>query len=94
MCNFTLDFIYMNSTQFNYFQHFKGGFYRVLFTAMDSETLETLIVYQAMYGENDIWVRPEKNFFSFVEINGKKVPRFRKLSREESKCLQQKIEVT
>lgn len=84
----------MNMMQIKYFQHFKGGIYRVLYIARDSETKERMVVYQAMYGNFDIWIRAEKNFFSLIEIDGEKIPRFRKLSKEESKCLQQKIEVT
>ncbi len=74
-----------------YFQHFKGGLYKLLLIAKDSETMEQVVVYQAMYGKSDIWVRPEKNFFSIVNNNGEEVPRFRELTKEEFLCLHQKI---
>ena len=56
----------------------KGTLYRVHFVAKDSETLEDMVVYEALY-ENSLskfWVRPAKMWFEEVEVNGKKVPRF------------------
>ena len=34
-----------------YFQHFKGGKYRFIHSAFDSETQERMVVYQALYGD-------------------------------------------
>lgn len=39
------------------YRHFKGNEYRVLYVAKHSETLEPMVVYQALYGEYGIWVR-------------------------------------
>ncbi len=75
-----------------YFQHFKGGLYKLLFIAKDSESIEKVVVYQAMYGRFDIWVRPEKRFFDFVNLNEEEIPRFKELTKEEFLCLQSKIE--
>ena len=58
------------------YRHFKGNDYTLLSVARHSETLEELVVYQAMYGEKGIWVRPLKLFVEEVEQNGKRVPRF------------------
>ena len=44
--------------------------------AQHSETLEDLVVYRALYGEGELWVRPKEMFLSMVEQEGKKVPRF------------------
>ena len=40
------------------YRHFKGNHYRLLYVAKHSETLEPMVVYQALYGEHGIWVRP------------------------------------
>lgn len=58
------------------YRHFKGGLYRVLYTARHSETLEEMVVYQALYGEMGIWVRPAAMWAEEVEQEGKTQPRF------------------
>lgn len=63
-----------------YFRHFKGGLYRYVCSALDSETLERLVVYQALYGERAFWVRPERMFFSKVSRGGKELQRFTEVS--------------
>lgn len=40
------------------YRHYKGNFYEVLSLATHSETLETMVVYRALYGAHGIWVRP------------------------------------
>jgi len=61
------------------YQHYKGHFYRVIGIARHGETLEELVIYEALYENPDgkLWVRPLKMFLEKVEINGKKVPRFK-----------------
>ena len=58
------------------YRHFKGKEYLVLYIARHSETLEELVVYQALYGEKSIWVRPLDMFLEQVEVNGVLVNRF------------------
>ena len=58
------------------FRHFKGGHYRLEGFAKDSETLEEMVVYRALYGERDLWVRPAKMFFETVQRDGKTMKRF------------------
>lgn len=40
------------------YRHYKGNFYEVLSLATHSETLESMVVYRALYGEKGVWVRP------------------------------------
>ena len=60
------------------YKHSKTGkLYKVNFVAKHSETLEDMVVYEALYeSENKYWVRPQSMFTEEVEMNGKKVPRF------------------
>ena len=66
-----------------YYRHFKGGVYRLVGIAKDSETLEEMVVYQAMYGERQLWVRPKEIFFGKVERDGKVFERFTEIGPEE-----------
>ena len=58
------------------YMHYKGNKYKVLCTAKHSETLEEMVVYQALYGDGDIWVRPLSMWNEEVLVDGKKVKRF------------------
>ena len=58
------------------YRHHKGQRYRVLGTARHSETLEELVVYQALYGEHGLWVRPAAMFAETVQRDGQTVARF------------------
>ena len=57
-------------------RHFKGGEYEVIGIAKDSETLEEMVVYRALYGEGEMWVRSAKMFGETVTREGKTFPRF------------------
>ncbi|TAN58229.1 DUF1653 domain-containing protein [Patescibacteria group bacterium] len=63
------------------YRHYKGKEYKVIGVARHSETLEELVVYQALYGEGGFWVRPIKMFLEEVEVDGKKMPRFEYLGK-------------
>ncbi|MPN50895.1 hypothetical protein SDC9_198535 [bioreactor metagenome] len=58
------------------YRHYKGNYYQVLGEARHSETLESLVVYQALYGEYGLWVRPKAMFIENVLVAGKSRPRF------------------
>jgi len=58
------------------YKHFKGNEYRVLHIAKHSETLEPMVVYQALYGDFGVWVRPAFMWNETVEHNGHMVKRF------------------
>ena len=64
------------------YKHYKGMRYRVLFEATHSETGEHVVVYQCLYGDYSLWVRPTAMFTESVEFAGKAVPRFEFLSSE------------
>ena len=58
------------------YRHFKGNMYRVIGMAHHSETMEDMVVYQALYGKMGLWVRPRHMFTETVERDGKTFPRF------------------
>lgn len=64
-----------------YFRHFKGNEYRLWKVARDSETMERMVVYQALYGQHGFWVRPEQMFFERITRNGTTVPRFAEITK-------------
>jgi len=63
------------------YQHYKKKKYRVIGLAKHSETLEALVIYEALYGKKQLWVRPEKMFLEKVKIEGKNVLRFKYLKK-------------
>ena len=64
------------------YRHFKGKEYRLLCVASHSETLEPMVVYQAMYGEGGVWVRPAAMWDETVLHEGKEVRRFSWIGEE------------
>ena len=58
------------------YRHFKGGEYRLIGIASYSETLEPMVVYQALYGEQGLWVRPASMWNEIVEKENYHGPRF------------------
>lgn len=59
------------------YEHFKGNRYEVVQVVKHSETLEHMVVYRALYGTNETWVRPISMFMGTVERDGAKFPRFK-----------------
>lgn len=59
------------------YEHYKGHHYKILGIARHSETLEEMVVYQALYGEGGIWVRPLAMFLENIMFNGQSQPRFK-----------------
>ena len=67
-----------------FYRHFKGNVYKVLHVAKHSETLEEYVVYQAMYGERGVWIRPKEMFEETIVRDGVEVKRFTEISEEEA----------
>jgi hypothetical protein len=61
------------------YEHYKGLRYKILNVALHSETLEEMVVYQALYGDNNVWVRPLAMFLEHVTVDGKIQPRFKRV---------------
>lgn len=66
----------MEEIKIGKYRHFKGNEYQVLYIGKDSETCEDVVVYQALYGEGEIWVRPAKMWNETVVRDGKEYKRF------------------
>jgi hypothetical protein len=64
------------------YRHYKGNEYRVISLARHSETLEWLVVYQALYGERGLWVRPAAMFTETVLVKERHMPRFAFIASE------------
>jgi len=65
------------------YRHYKNKDYRVLAVVKHSETLQDLVLYECLHDNprSKLWVRPKEMFFGEVEIDGKKVKRFRYLGK-------------
>lgn len=61
------------------YQHFKGKSYRVIGIGKHSETLEDVVIYEALYDNplGRLWCRPISMWSELVEYQGQKVPRFK-----------------
>jgi hypothetical protein len=59
------------------YRHYKGNRYKVVGVAKHSETVEEMVVYEALYGEGGLWVRNKEMFLENVVISGETVERFK-----------------
>ena len=66
----------MNLPEKGIYRHFKGNRYELIDFAKDSETLEIMVIYRALYGEGSLWVRPLSMWSETVERDGKCYTRF------------------
>ncbi len=58
------------------YKHFKGNEYEVIGIGTHSETLEEMVIYKALYGNSEYWVRPASMWNEVVNVNGEKIKRF------------------
>ena len=65
------------------YRHFKGNEYEVLFLVRHSETEEPMVVYRALYGDRDIWVRPASMWNEMIERDGTTFRRFERIERDD-----------
>ncbi|MBP3626789.1 MAG: DUF1653 domain-containing protein [Clostridia bacterium] len=66
----------MQDIKLGKYRHFKGNEYEVLHIAKNSENLEDTVVYRALYGDKEVWVRPASMWNETVERDGKTYKRF------------------
>lgn len=66
----------MQEIQPGLWRHFKGNLYRVLGVALHSENGEEMVVYQALYGQMGLWVRPAAMWLETVQRENYHGPRF------------------
>lgn len=63
------------------YKHFKGDYYIVEDIAIHSETKDEYVVYRALYGNNNLFIRPKDMFLS--EVDYKKHPNIKQKYRFE-----------
>ena len=66
----------MKKIKLGKYRHFKGNEYEVIGIAKHSETLEDMVIYRALYGENELWVRPASMWSETINRDGKAFKRF------------------
>ena len=65
------------------YRHFKGNLYELVGVARHSETLCEMVVYRALYGERELWVRDARMWSEYVECDGVRVRRFEFVSESD-----------
>ena len=58
------------------YRHYKGNVYTIIAVAKHTETMEDMVVYT---DNEHVWVRPLDMFEEEVEVDGKRIPRFKKI---------------
>lgn len=64
------------------YRHYKGMYYQVIEIAKHSESLESYVVYRALYGDHGLWIRPLSMFIEDVEVHHRIQKRFRFISEK------------
>ena len=53
------------------YRHFKGNHYYIKDVAKHSETGEEYVVYQGLYGDNPVYIRPKEMFLEKADLTRK-----------------------
>lgn len=61
------------------YRHYKGNEYRAEGLCLHSETMEPMVIYRALYGTKEMWVRPASMWNEKVIADGQPVCRFQKI---------------
>ncbi|MBC7984535.1 MAG: DUF1653 domain-containing protein [Candidatus Obscuribacterales bacterium] len=64
------------------YRHFKGNEYEVIGTALDSESMQPMVVYRALYGEGGLWVRSAEMFDEVIQRDGVAARRFQYIGED------------
>ncbi len=64
------------------YRHFKGNVYEVVAVGRHSETLEQYVVYRALSGDGEVWIRPLIMFTEQIQQGDALIPRFKKITPE------------
>ena len=66
------------------YQHYKGNLYQVFNVATHSETREQVVVYQCLYGDYSMWVRPLTMFTETITTSDdREIDRFKLIQETE-----------
>jgi len=58
------------------YRHYKQLDYEVIGVGRHSETLEKFVIYKALYGERELWIRPLTMFQEEIFVDGIRKKRF------------------
>lgn len=70
-----------------WYRHYKGKYYQVLGLVQHSEENQSYVLYQPLYGEQKLWVRPLQMFSEQVLVDGQWLERFRKVEQLPSELM-------
>lgn len=65
------------------YEHYKGNRYEVIDTLRHSENEELMVLYRALYGDEELWARPYTMFFETISIDSKEIPRFKYIGQSD-----------
>ncbi|GEM_PF-190997 len=74
------------------YRHFKGGKYEIVALAKDCDSLRYVVVYRALYGDGQVWVRDLEEFEGYkIFEDGRRVKRFELIGKSGVKIKVKKL---